>query len=105
MATYNKAVRDRIPEIIRESGRDCNVRGLPDPEFLLKLEEKLSEELREYMESKSVEELADILEVVYRIAELRGTTKEQLDEIKQKKSVERGGFRDNLFLTEIKKSG
>lgn len=105
MATYNKAVRDRIPEIIRASGRDCNVRNLSDPEFLLVLEEKLSEELREYMESKSVDELADILEVVYRIAELRGTTKEQLDEIKRKKSEECGGFKDNLFLTDAEKSG
>ena len=105
MATYNKAVRDKIPEIIRGSGRNCNARKLPDPEFLLKLEEKLSEELREYMESKSVEELADMLEVIYRISELRGTAKEQLDEIKRKKSEERGGFRDNLFLADAEKSG
>lgn len=104
MVTYNKAIRDKIPEIIKKSGHDYNIKTLSDDEFLSKLEEKLVEELQEYQESKSVEELADILEVIYRISELKGTTKEQLDELKQKKSQERGGFKDNLFLIDTTKS-
>ena len=104
MVTYNKAIRDKIPEIIKKSGHDYNIKTLSDDEFLSKLEEKLVEELQEYQESKSVEELSDILEVIYRISELKGTTKEQLDELKQKKSQERGGFKDNLFLIDTTKS-
>ena len=104
LTIYNKAIRDKIPEIIHDSGYDCNVKTLNDDEFLSKLEEKLIEELQEYQESKSVEELADILEIIYRISELKGTSKEQLDKLKDKKSQERGTFKDNLFLIDTTKS-
>lgn len=105
MTTHNKAVRDKIPEIIKSSGRNCKTKRLSDSEFLVKLEEKLAEELQEYMESKSVEELADIIEVIYRIAELGGTTKEQLEKTRLSKSQQRGGFKDNLLLIDIGQTG
>lgn len=101
---YNKAIRDKIPEIIRDSGYDCNVKTLSDEEFLSKLEAKLVEELEEYQESKSVEELADILEVIYRISEIKGMTNNQLEELRQKIAKERGGLEDNLFLIDTTKS-
>ena len=72
MKTYDKAVRDRIPDIIREEGKRCIVVKVSDGEFLEYMELKLFEELQEYIESKSVEELADLLEVIYRVAELKG---------------------------------
>jgi predicted house-cleaning noncanonical NTP pyrophosphatase (MazG superfamily) len=97
---YNKAVRDKIPEIIKKDGHESKVQTLSDDEFLLKLEEKLVEELQEYQESKSVEELADILEVIYRIVQLRGTSKEHLEEIRTKKADDKGKFEKNLFLIE-----
>jgi predicted house-cleaning noncanonical NTP pyrophosphatase (MazG superfamily) len=101
---YNKAIRDKIPEIIEKSGSKCNVKALSDIEFLEKLEEKLHEEVIEYQSDKNPEELADILEVVNRIAELKGISKEKLDQIRIKKSEERGGFKDNLFLIDTTKS-
>ena len=104
MAVYNKAIRDKIPEIIKDSGYDCNVEKLDDSEFLAKLEEKLHEELEEYEQSKSVEELADILEVIFRISELRGTSKDGLEQLRGKKAQERGGFKENLFLVDTTKS-
>ena len=79
---YNKAIRDKIPQIIESSGKNCNVKKLSDSEFLAELEKKLVEELNEYQESKDVEELADILEVIYRVAQLRGVSKEELEKIK-----------------------
>ncbi|KFM16662.1 phosphoribosyl-ATP pyrophosphohydrolase protein [Marine Group I thaumarchaeote SCGC RSA3] len=97
---YNKAIRDKIPEIIEKDGHKCDVRTLSDDEFLLKLEEKLLEELQEYQESKSIEELADILEVIYRISELKGSSKQNLEEIRVKKAENRGKFEKNLFLVE-----
>jgi predicted house-cleaning noncanonical NTP pyrophosphatase (MazG superfamily) len=103
LAVYNKAIRDKIPEIIKVSGYDCNVKKLSDEEFLVKLEEKLHEELEEYEQSKSVEELTDILEVIFRIAELKGTTKDDLEQLRDKKSKDRGGFNDNLFLVDTTK--
>ena len=101
LTRYNKAVRDNIPEIIKESGKNCNVKKLKDSEFLVELEKKLIEELTEYQESKDVEELADILEVVYRISELKGITSDELDLIKNEKAKKRGKFADNLFLVDM----
>ena len=100
MTIYNKAIRDKIPEIIKESGKNCNVKKLTDSEFLTQLEKKLVEELSEYQESKNVEELADILEVIYRISELKGITSDELDSIKNEKVKKRGKFDDNLFLVD-----
>lgn len=95
---YNKAVRDKIPEIIQKSGSECNIKVLSDPEFLPLLEKKLHEELEEYESSKSVEELTDLIEIIYRIAELRGTPNEALDKMRFAKREKRGGFDKNLYL-------
>ena len=97
---HNKAIRDKIPEIIKESGNTCNIKKLSDTEFLVELEKKLEEETKEYLQSKSVEELVDILEVVYGISKLRGMTIERLEEIRQEKVQKRGGFEKNLFLVD-----
>ena len=98
MIQYNKAIRDKIPEIIRESGSKCNIKTLSEKEFLEKMEKKLDEEVAEYHQSKSVEEIADIMEVLERIAELRGTSVKELMRIKEEKAQKRGKFEKNLFL-------
>ena len=100
---YNKAIRDKIPEIIQKDGHSCNVKTLSDEKFLEHLEKKLSEEVVEYQNDKNSEELADILEVIYRIAQLKGVSKEELEKIRIKKSEERGGFDKNLFLIDTSK--
>jgi predicted house-cleaning noncanonical NTP pyrophosphatase (MazG superfamily) len=95
MVIYNKPIRDKIPEIIKESGKNCNVKKLDNLEFLIQLEKKLVEELAEYQESKNVEELADVLEVIYRISNLKGF---DLDKARLEKIEKRGKFEKNLFL-------
>ena len=100
---YNKAIRDKIPEIIAESGKKSNIKHLDDESFLVELEKKLSEEVNEYTESKDVEELADLLEVIYRISELRGVNSDELDKIRKEKTKERGKFDSNLFLIDAEK--
>jgi predicted house-cleaning noncanonical NTP pyrophosphatase (MazG superfamily) len=100
MTEISKAIRDKIPEIIKESGTKCNVKTLSDKEFLEKMEKKLDEEVAEYHQSKSVEEIADIMEVLERIAELRGASVEELIRIKNEKSQKRGKFEKNLFLVD-----
>ena len=97
---YDKAIRDKIPEIISQAGKKCNVKILSDDEFL----EKLSEEVLEYKESKSLEELADILEVIDRILKIKGIKKGKLEEIQIMKKDERGGFEKNLFLIDTTES-
>ena len=100
---YNKAIRDKIPEIIQKDGHSCSVKTLTDEEFLVQLEKKLSEEITEYQNDKNPEELADILEIIYRIAQLKGVSKEKLEKIRIKKSEERGGCDKNLFLIDTSK--
>lgn len=98
MKTYDKAVRDGIPDIIRAEGKRCIVAQVSDEEFLDYMESKLFEELHEYTETKSAEELADLLEVIYRVAELRQIGRDELEMMRKKKSEQRGGFKDNLIL-------
>ncbi len=103
LTRYNKAIRDKIPEIIEKDGYTCNVETLSDEKFLVEIEKKLSEEVVEYQKDRKPEELADILEVIYRIAELRGISKEELEKIRVKKIEGRGGFEKNLFLIDTSK--
>ena len=103
MIKYNKAIRDKIPEIISESGKKFNIKHLDDESFLEELEKKLIEEVNEYADSKDVEELADLLEVIYRISELRGVNSDELDKIRKDKAEKRGKFASNLFLIDAEK--
>lgn len=99
---YNKAIRDRIPEIIVESGSEPTIEILSDEEFLKELEKKLEEEIKEYKESKKVEELCDLIEIAHRIAELQGVSNETLDQMRKKKNIERGYFKENFYLVCVK---
>jgi predicted house-cleaning noncanonical NTP pyrophosphatase (MazG superfamily) len=100
---YNKAIRDKIPEIIAESGKKYDLKHLDDTSFLVELEKKLIEEVNEYVQSKDVEELADLLEVIYRISELKGVSSDELDKIRKDKAEKRGKFASNLFLIDAEK--
>ena len=72
--TYHKLVRDKIPEIIKQSGKQCVCSTLSENDYFLLLDQKLNEELQEYQESKSMEELADLLEVMHAVALARGSS-------------------------------
>ena len=98
MTLYNKLVRDRIPEIIRTHGETPVVRILEQEEYTACLEVKLDEEVTEYHRDKNAEELADILEVVYALAENLGCSRQELEKIYDRKHESRGGFRDRTFL-------
>ena len=96
--TYHQLVRDKIPEIIRSKGGQAQIRTLSDDEYRTYLEAKLDEEVEEYHKDHSAEELADILEVVYALAEANGISRETLMEVYRKKHDERGGFRERILL-------
>jgi predicted house-cleaning noncanonical NTP pyrophosphatase (MazG superfamily) len=105
MPTYNKLVRDRIPEIITKQGKDLSTRVLDSTEFLTELRTKLQEETSEYMAAESdrdaVEELADIMELLHALAAAHGFSVEQLERIRAEKAEKRGGFKDRIFLIEV----
>ncbi len=93
-----KLVRDKIPMLIESSGEKPIVRILEEEEYRRCLEAKLDEEVAEFHSDRNAEELADILEVVYALAETIGCTKEALLACYEKKHAQRGGFRDRVFL-------
>ena len=97
MTIYNKLVRDRIPELIRAGGETPITRVLEEQEYRVHLEAKLDEEVGEFHRDRNLEELADILEVVYALADGLGG-REVLLRLYEKKHEARGGFRDKIFL-------
>ena len=99
--TYNKLVRDLIPDIIENSGKQCRTRILSDDEYLEKLDAKLDEELEEYHKDKNIEELADLLELIRTAAVARGYTLEDLESVRAEKSKQRGGFEKKILLIDV----
>ena len=75
MKIYNKLVRDRIPEVIRASGKTCEIEIVNGKEKQELLEKKLLEEVNEYLEDKNLEELADVMEVLFGLANELGYSK------------------------------
>ena len=98
---HNKLVRDRIPEIIEASGRTCITEVLPEDAYIQALDAKLSEELAEYQQSKSLEELADLLEVMGAVVKARGYTWDDLTRVRKEKRAQRGAFDQRIFLKEV----
>jgi len=101
MKIYNKLIRDKIPEVMDANGVTYEVRELTDEEYIQKLNEKLQEELDEYLSAKpedQVEELADLVELVYAILTQKGTSIEEFEAVRLKKQDNRGGFEKRLLL-------
>ena len=101
---YHKLIRHRFPEIIETQGQCCIVKQLSDEEYLKMVDAKLDEELAEYHKDQNLEELADLLEVIFAAAEARGYTKEQLESVRSEKEAQRGVFRKRLLLLEVSDS-
>jgi len=97
-----KLVRDNIPQIIKDMGKIPVTRIASEEEFWEKLKEKLKEEIEEFLENEKIEELADILQVIYEIAKLKGISLEELEAVRKRKEKERGGFNKRIILVEIK---
>jgi len=105
MSADAKLVRDRIPEIIRATGAEpITYRAEPD-EYRLRLREKLAEEVGEFLaadDENAIEELADVLEVVYALAAELGTDQAQLERVREDKASQRGGFVERIVWTGLR---
>ena len=97
---YNKLVRDKIPEYIRKKGGNPITHIADDAEYWQKLKEKLLEEIEEFNKDENAEEFADIIEVLDAIADYKGFDKDQVRDIKKKKSEEKGKFKERIILDE-----
>lgn len=97
---YNKLVRDNIPEIIRDKGDEPVTHIADTAEYEAKLLEKLAEEVQEFIEAKSAEEMADVQEVLLALCDHFGLDPEDVERIRAKKAEERGGFTKRIILDE-----
>ena len=102
MKEFYKLVRDKIPQIIENNNEKCKTRILSDEEYLFELNEKIQEELQEYLESGDIEELADIEEVLRAILDVKGYSYDEFETIRRKKVEKRGAFKERIFLETTK---
>ena len=103
--SYNKLVRDKIPEIIKQNGEEPIIRILDDSEYKIELERKLKEEYEEVLNSSGIdrlEELADMLEVIRALALLENSTLSNIISIADEKVLKRGAFNNKIFLEKVK---
>lgn len=102
MKVYDKLVRDRIPKIIEESGKKCEVEIVSNEVALEYLYKKLSEEVEELLTDKNIYEIADVMEVLFAIAGKYGYSEDEVLEVRNVKKSARGGFEDNIVLKNVK---
>ncbi|MEK9201361.1 MAG: nucleoside triphosphate pyrophosphohydrolase [Patescibacteria group bacterium] len=97
---YNKLVRDNIPDTIRKKGEEVITHVANTEEYWQKLKEKLKEEILEFEKDESIEEIADMLEVIDAIVDYKSFNKEEIEKIKAKKAEEKGKFKKRIILDE-----
>lgn len=105
MPVYNKLVRDLIPQVIEATGKEFRTRILDEEEYKKELIIKLKEESEEYFAAESskesLEELADMLEVIRALAVVHEATWEELEALREKKAEARGGFQERVYLIDV----
>jgi len=100
--TYNKLVRDKIPEVIKNKGQVPRIRVLTEEEYVGELLKKLVEEAEELRASGgSIEERADVAEVLDALDKTIGWSGEEVMHAQEAKRVARGAFTKRLFLEEV----
>ena len=101
MKEYDKLVRDKIPQIIEKSGCKCEIEIVDNEIVLEYLYKKLLEETNELIQDRNLEEVADVIEVVFTIANRCGYTLEDIFEELDKKTREKGSFEGNIILKRV----
>ena len=100
--TYNKLVRDKIPENINKlDGRRANYKVLNDDEYIQELDKKLFEEAHEFIEEHSIEELADLMEVISSIVRDQNISMEEVEKARINKRNKKGGFQNKIYLIDV----
>lgn len=99
--TYNKLIRDNNVKIMEEKGCKVTYEILDDEQYGKELDKKLKEEVEEYLEDYSIEEMADVMEVIYAILEYRETTMQDVEKVRLEKRNKKGAFKERVFLKDV----
>lgn len=98
---YDKLVRDNIPNILQDKGKDFKFHIADEDEYGTKLYEKLQEEVSELLSYPCVDELADVYEVLAEIADRLGYTPQDIADARIKKNHARGAFKMKYILESV----
>ncbi|MBE5822090.1 MAG: phosphoribosyl-ATP pyrophosphohydrolase [Clostridiales bacterium] len=98
---YNKLIRDNLVEHMRNKGLQVEYEILDEKRYIEELNKKLLEEVNEYLRDYSIEEMADIMEVIYAILETKNISIEEVDKVRLEKRLRKGAFKDRIFLKTV----
>jgi len=98
---YNKLIRDKIPEIIKNDNKVPSIHTANNEEYWEKLKAKLIEEVDEFLEESNEEELSDVLEVIDAVCEFKNFDEEEIEKLKKEKAKKRGKFNKRIILDEV----
>lgn len=100
---FKKIVRDKIPEIAKSNNSKVEFYKANEEEFLEEIFKKILEEAKEVFEErknkeKLKEEFADLLEVFYKILEIKNISFEEIEKIRKQKFLERWWFNEKFIM-------
>lgn len=99
---YNKLVRDKMPEIIDIDYKICDFEMTDGRRKFRLLQKKLQEEVNEFIaDNRNIDELTDIMEVVFAIADILGVSEEELLKVRNENREKQGGFEHGIFLKTV----
>ena len=98
---YHKLVRDKIPQNIEAKGNKCHYSILGEEEYQKELDKKLLEEVNEFLADHSIEEMADLLEVVETLQKVYHLEKEEIERVRLEKRAKKGGFENKVYLIDV----
>lgn len=98
---YNKLVRDKIPQNIQLLGKKCKYYVLEEEKYKKELDKKLLEESNEFIADHSIEEMADLIEVIESIKKSHNLENEEIEKVRLEKKAKKGGFKEKLYLVEV----
>lgn len=99
--SYNKLIRDKNVEIMENKGCKVTYEVLNDKRYREELDKKLKEEVNEYLEAYDIEEMADVMEVIYAMLDYTGVTMEEVEKVRLEKQNRKGGFKNKIYLKDV----
>lgn len=105
MSKYQKLVRDKIPEIIRENGEVPVTKELKGEQYKQALMDKLLEEASEVVEAgiheELIKEIGDVQEVLAAIVKAHGLDSDEIEKLRRERAESRGAFDAGVYLQTV----